>query len=440
MEHKLELQNIGPVKSCAVNIGQVTVLTGPQSNGKSTIAKAIYFFRTVKQDILNIMMQGGPKASSGRENALWVYTLKQRMRDKFLQLFGTSWIMPDDMEMKYEYDTKMSIRVFLKPDISSPEKNYIEFEFSSAFQDYLAELDSHSFLNISAGQKQYEEAQLSKKLNDPYETVFIPAGRNLITLLSTQLNYIFTSLESTQLRNIDYITKRYTELILKLKPSFDSGMTGLIRNAENDPEKMKRYVKRRPAINLLINSVEKVLSGNYRYVDGEERLYLDSKKYVKINFASSGQQETVWVFNLLFYYLLEDRKVFLILEEPESHLYPDSQKIMAEVLALFLNESNAELVTTHSPYILGTFNYLLFAGQSRSCAETIKKKIHKRYWIDPSIASAYYIHSGVMEDALDRSEDLILINNGLIDGASDQINSMNDFIIEQLGNLEAGHE
>ncbi len=185
----------------------------------------------------------GPKVSSGRETALWAYTLKQRMRGKFLQLFGTSWIMPDDMEMKYTYAPKMSIRVFLKPDVNASEKNYIEFELSGFFQDYLAELDSRSFMDIDADQKQVEEDCLAKKLSNPYETVFIPAGRNLITLLSTQLNYIFISLEGTQLSNIDYITKRYTELILKLKPSFESGMAGLVRNVENDPEQMTQGLR-----------------------------------------------------------------------------------------------------------------------------------------------------------------------------------------------------
>lgn len=436
MGHRLELRHIGPIEACVVDIDRFTVLTGPQSNGKSTVAKAIYFFRTVKQDIVNIMMQGGPEAPSGREHASWTYTLKQRMRDKFLQLFGTSRIMSDDMEMKYTYAKGVAIRVFLKPDIHSYEKNYVDIEFSRSLEDYLNDLDSHSFVNINAPQKQHEENLLSKKLNDPYETVFIPAGRNLITLLSTQLNYIFTSLEGTQLRNIDYITRRYTELILKLKPSFEGGMAGLVSRIKDDAAGMKRYEKHKPAINLLKASVQKVLNGTYRYMDGEERLYIDDKKYVKINFASSGQQEAVWVFNLLFYYLLEDRKVFLILEEPESHLYPESQQTMAEVLALFYNESNAALITTHSPYILGTFNYLLFAAQAGKQAGAVKKEVHKRYWIDPVSASAYYIHNGIMDNALDSSDGLTLIDNGLIDGASEQINRINDFIIEQLDDPE----
>ena len=97
------------------------------------------------------------------------------------------------------------------------------------------------------------------------ETVFIPAGRNLITLLSAQLNYIFTSLEESQLRNIDYITKRYTELILKLKPTFGYGMDGVIREIEADPIRLKKYKEIRPAVNLLRTAAEQVLNGSYRY-------------------------------------------------------------------------------------------------------------------------------------------------------------------------------
>ena len=58
--------------------------------------------------------------------------------------------------------------------------------------------------------------------------------------------------------------------------------------------------------------MEKAYEDGWRisFVDGEERLYLSSGKYVKINLASSGQQEVIWIFNLLFYYLLEDKRIF----------------------------------------------------------------------------------------------------------------------------------
>lgn len=102
--------------------------------------------------------------------------------------------------------------------------------------------------------------------------------------------------------------------------------------------------------------IDDVLNAKYSFEGGEEKLILPNHRYVKINFASSGQQEAVWVLNMIYYYLLERKKIFLIVEEPETHLYPDSQKYMAEALGMFVTAGNQSIVTTHSPYLLGEFN------------------------------------------------------------------------------------
>lgn len=53
--------------------------------------------------------------------------------------------------------------------------------------------------------------------------------------------------------------------------------------------------------------MKQILHGEYRNVDGEERLQVSQDRYVKINFASSGQQEAVWILNVVFYYLLNNQ-------------------------------------------------------------------------------------------------------------------------------------
>lgn len=431
--HTLEIHSLGPIKECTLTVNRFTVLTGPQSNGKSTIAKAVYFFRTVKQDILTIMMQGGPRAITDCSSTTWDQTLKQRLRDKFSQLFGASWFISEQMEMRYTYNSQYTMRAFLKRNKTNDEKNFVDFEFSPCFQDYLCELDSRLFTNIGSIQKISDKWLLSQNLDDPYETVFIPAGRNLITLLTAQLNYIFTSMDTPQLRNIDYVTRRYTELILMLKPIFEDGMIGLLANAANDPEQARTYKKNRDSIQKLLDTAEAVLHGAYRCVNGEERLYLDQDQYIKINYASSGQQEIVWVFNLLFYYLLEGKQVLLILEEPESHLYPDSQEMIGQVLALFHNGGNAVLSTTHSPYVLGTYNYMLLAGQvPTERSALLQKELDPIYWLHPSAVAAYHVHGGRMDDALGHEDDLTLIENSLIDGASQSINRKAERFIELI--------
>lgn len=431
--HTLEIHSLGPIKECTLTVNRFTVLTGPQSNGKSTIAKAVYFFRTVKQDILTIMMQGGPRIVVDNNKDTWEHWLKGKMRDKFEQLFGASWTMPNQMELKYTYTSHYQVRAFLKPNWKNTGLKLVDFEFSPDFRAYLKDLDGRSFTNIRIALKSSEEQRLAEILDEPYETVFIPAGRNLVTLLTAQLNYIFASMDTHQLRNIDYVTRRYTELILMLKPIFEDGMIGLLANAANDPEQARTYKKNRDSIQKLLDVAETVLHGTYRCVDGEERLYLDQSRYIKINYASSGQQEIVWVFNLLFYYLLEGKKVLLILEEPESHLYPDSQELIGQVLALFRSSGNAVLSTTHSPYLLGTYNYMLLAGQVPSNRhELIQQELAQPYWLHPAAVSAYHVHGGKMDDALSCEDGLTLIENSLIDGASQSINRKAEQFIELI--------
>ncbi len=434
MRHNLYIRHLGPIDECHVSINKFNILTGPQSNGKSTIAKAVYYFRTFKQDILNLMMQGGPQAALGDKTISWRTALEQRMREKFLQIFGAPWIMPDDMTLEYFFTPKVSIRVALDCKTIYPMKDYVHVAFSPDLTGYLDHLDTHSYIGMTQTQKKSEESKLRRLLDDAFETVFIPAGRNLITLLSTQLNYIFTSLEATQLRNIDYVTRRYVELILKLKPMFQNGMDGYFADIQDSPELVRQYLDNSQVIQSLIKETKNVLRGAYRYVDGEERLYLDAKNYVKINFSSSGQQEIVWVLNLLFYYLVEDKRVFLILEEPESHLYPESQRKIGEILGLFLNDGkNAELITTHSPYLLGTFNYMLLAPQAaKSDSDSVKKILKKRCWLPTKSTIAYHVCNGTVESALDVDEHLTLIKNFLIDGASDRINEITDSLIGVL--------
>lgn len=48
----------------------------------------------------------------------------------------------------------------------------------------------------------------------------------------------------------------------------------------------------------------------------------------------------MWILNVLFYYLLQGKKTYFIVEEPESHLYSDAQKLITEFIALVKNMGN----------------------------------------------------------------------------------------------------
>ena len=53
IKQHLIIKNLGPIKNCEIDLTKMIVLDGPQAAGKSTVAKAIFFFRTVKNDIVD---------------------------------------------------------------------------------------------------------------------------------------------------------------------------------------------------------------------------------------------------------------------------------------------------------------------------------------------------------------------------------------------------
>lgn len=90
---KIIIKNLGPLQDCTVDIDRFTILTGAQASGKSTIAKSIYFCRTVKDDIYDLILK---RALFGNDSTLFNDVIKI-LRGKFLQIFGTSKAMSNKM-------------------------------------------------------------------------------------------------------------------------------------------------------------------------------------------------------------------------------------------------------------------------------------------------------------------------------------------------------
>jgi predicted ATP-dependent endonuclease of OLD family len=417
--HRISIKKLGPIEQCEFTVKNFCVLSGEQASGKSTIAKAVFFFRTIKDDIYSIFLRKNVNVNEKRIRTL----LEKKIRSKFLQIFGSSWSMDMDMCLVYYFNENTWARITLEENSYPGEPNYIYSEFSENIYNYMKKLDQYCMQDYSDINEVHKE--INSLFSDEYEIVFIPAGREMITLLTNQLNYIFTIMDDNQKRSIDYCTQSYIEQILKIKPLFANGMVGMYQ----DKLLMSEESVNRRLLKQIMDLIDFVLKGKYRFVSGEERLDLDNHKYVKMNFTSSGQQESIWIFNLIFYYVLENRKTYMIFEEPESHLYPEAQKNMAELIALFLNASNGGIVTTHSPYLLGAFNNLLYASflGEKNPTET-GKVIAKDRWVDLEEMNALYVENGKVINMID--EELPMIKNETIDKISMVINSDSEKLID----------
>ena len=423
--HQLTIDKLGPIQHCVLQIKPYTILTGYQAAGKSTIAKSVYFFRTLKEDLIQLISRRAYSQIIYREGYAFPDSKDSQCnlksdfisfaRNKFLSTFGTSYSMNRDMKLSYQYKDAVTITIRLTVSRNSLSPNYVWVDFSPKIVDFLVAHNSTSDLDSL-------KKELALLFDDPFETVYIPAGRSVLTVLGTQFNYFYSTMDDAQKRLMDSCTRDYLERVMKLRPQFSNGLEGLLEGEMLSKSHQQLY---QDSIAL----VSQILKGKYSVYDGEERIWVDSKHYVKINFASSGQQEVVWILNLLAYYLATQQKAFFIIEEPESNLFPESQKLIIELISLTAKAGNSILLTTHSPYVLGAANNLLYANEvGKDTPEKVERIISHRKWIDSSIFTALFVQNGTVSNCMD--DELMQIDNSLLDQISHVVNAEYDSLFE----------
>ena len=407
---RLRIHNLGPIEDCDILLNRMMVLDGPQAAGKSTIAKAIFFFRTVKDELYKSFLVGWADPVP-ELNARW-YLLR-----KLNRILGNYMSIKRGTYLSYEYAPNIKIEVRLVEDSSSL------ITFSPSIISALEKYRDFDYRNTN---KDDIRRELQELFADNSKIVYLPAGRSFTSLLTHQLNYILAVMDDKQKDTLDYCMRDYTERVLQIKPQLvEQQLYNEVAKIDSKHFGFMRFVR---------EYMGRILKGRYVNINGEEGIKLftsSSEKPIPLDFASSGQQEVLWILNFIYYYLREKQPTMFIIEEPEAHLYPDSQKEIAEYIALALHGGNECLVTTHSPYILGAMNNLLDIKRLADKGVNVTDLLVDNGLIDSQLLNrkefaAYFVDNGNITDAMD--EETGLIRNEMIDDASDRINRLADEI------------
>mgnify|MGYP002512159576 FL=1 len=124
--------------------------------------------------------------------------------------------------------------------------------------------------------------------------------------------------------------------------------------------------------------------------------------------------------------MLKKEKAFVIIEEPEAHLYPNLQNKVVEFIAYFANINKSSImITTHSPYILTSINTLYCAGKTIRAFPELSKKVYdvvgNRCEIEPEKVTAFKINKDKSIQNL-VNEEFREIDTEMIDEISDGVN------------------
>ena len=374
----IEISNFGPVKNARIELHRLTVLIGEQASGKSTIAKLIYFFKSISEEFFSHYYQSDSEDFNNETDLIFP------IRERFYDFFGSTRHLPD-FSIVYTYAPERTLTLSLN------EKKRLFPTFSKGFFSK----SNRKLLKNLKGQILRVNEELEKNINVQRRFTLEKDRMGYVNRLSEVINTIFTNQQNDSLfviagRNAtvgytDFFEKQlYTEIQNNIAKAYQK------RSQTIDEALMQRFIERVSRIKSLLmkhkdfegllevapkaskqslrdalDLITLILRGKYQTSEFGERLQVENEQFVYLQNASSGQQEAIRILQDVFVALFEGNSVFRIIEETEAHLFPMAQKYVIELLALLLNSNNNNelILTTHSPYVLSVLNNLLFADR-----------------------------------------------------------------------------
>jgi AAA15 family ATPase/GTPase len=404
---KIYIKNFGGTLISEIELNKINIFIGRQASGKSVTVKLIYFFKGIvrgffeeaREDKTRIEVEKGlvqkfeeyfPSETWGEKQFEIIYSIN----DSSIRIFSL-----EKRKLKIEL-SKAVVKQFntAKKLISSDR---IKFKPKDTFEIYRPGFEVQAkYLDLVTRELGKEAA---------FQEMFIPAGRSFFANLQSS---IFSFLSNN--KAIDPFLVEFGSFYENIK-SISARPNTL---SENHIE------------NIADETIVEILGGKYHRDKKKDYLIHHDQRRINVSYASSGQQETLPLLLILksilrISFLGNGAAIFI--EEPEAHLFPEAQRKIVEVLSLVYNNCRSELqlfITTHSPYILTSFNNLIQAGQisKQATPETVLKLNHiiqHEKHITPGTLSAYAMTNGYVNAIMD--EETGLINSEYLDGVSEDI-------------------
>jgi len=401
------IKNVGPIKEAHFELNKINVFMGPQSSGKSTIAKIISYCTWVEK---RRMLDG-----FFRENFLERFKTFHNLGDTYF---------PPESYFKYEGDyCNIEFSKKEKPNGEIIVKENVEFDNSKhiyipAERNFVASIPN-------LGRYKETNNNIMDFLYYWYEAKKSYSKNNCLSVPMLNISFYHIEEEDKDVIVLD----KGKEIILRNASSGIQSMIPLyllfnylteilyqkeIVFSPFEREKMKKTAK--PLLDKRMNELLEGFSEQKEIQEllitefTEERQEKILESVVEKYFKSSNYQHSQF-----------------IIEEPEQNLFPETQRDLIYYLLEKCVNSEREhslTITTHSPYILYSLNNCMLGGLvNDKISEKDKQKIKcKSALINPEKVSIYEIHNGILKCIQDEDG---LINSNYFDRNMKEV--MDDF-------------
>jgi hypothetical protein len=348
---QLVIKNVGPIRQVDIKLNRFNFFIGPQSSGKSTVAKILSSCMWLEKEVLTTL---NDKVLA--DGAAFV-----RLVESFHKIEG---YFEDGSFVQYDTDC-ISI-MYCDKDIKITRKKNEDYRrekicYIPAERNMVTLPELQGF--------EFGHTNIRSFLFDWFNAREFFVVGNKTDVLNLGVKYYYDSEQSKIKDRIEHVNGRTYQIALSSASSGLQSLTPLLVMLQyytdeyfrsyNEKLSFDADTKLKKTINTLLNELNKIKEmPNYK---DEERARLAQEVNIQ-SFTDTLEKQLLDLKILSFFSrLMVPHRSSFIIEEPEQNLYPSTQM---DLLDLVVERCNGErkhhcTITTHSPYILNQINLLV---------------------------------------------------------------------------------
>lgn len=378
---RITIRNIGPITEVDLVLNKINVIMGPQSSGKSTIAKIISFCQWAEK---RYILDGNKFEYDFREMLMDFHKISETYFSK-----ESSFVYESDFVKISQSGVKFALK------FSSKRKNA---DYKKSKNIYIPA--ERNFVSVIPNLGKYNETNdnIMSFLYDWFDAKKNYSENNPLSILNLGIEYSFD-------KEIDQLTllKNKKKLNLMDASSGLQSVTPLLMLIDYltksffEESKSNSVFEREEVIKTIIANFSSIIEHPLKSDEDFSDL---SNNDIKL--STSQTQDLLKLLNNRGKYFYTS----FIIEEPEQNLFPTTQRdLIYHLFDQIVNTKRPHqlLITTHSPFVLYAINNCLMGNRvSKDMPkdEQLELKSHNA-WVDAAQVSIWQVHEGTLRSVLD---------------------------------------
>jgi predicted ATPase len=396
---KFQFKKFGYVDEGTVELGDLTIICGPNNVGKTYVSYAIFNLIKDFKEIVNLSVTSDQIESLINEGFLTIdlafyeqriseYTknVSNEFSRRIPGYFSTSSDFFENSKIEFFFNNfSLLVDHEFKGTARFGERAVFIFDKPSGSKDLSVAVQIIGENNLGS-KSNLPNRILERVISDAIaECMFtklpIPF---IVTSERTGIALFYKGLDSSKDAILEHLASNKKLDPIKLLSSMRSRYArpiqeniDIIREADGF-SKQKSFIKKekstyKPVLNILQN----LIGGSFKIVDNEV-FYFPKKERNRSQvlvpfYLASSAVKSIYLIDL-YINCLAEKDGLLIIDEPELNLHPDNQQKMASLLARLVNAGVKVLITTHSDYIIRELNNRIMLSNDIENKEEIMNK------------------------------------------------------------------